>query len=141
MRQRWIRCVFVLMATALFGTASALAANGEAVKQSGDISYVSGGVGDESLERVGALEMGFNVKLVFALQNGEYLSDVKVVIADAVGKPLLEAVAEGPVFLAKLPAGRYELRATVGDVTRMQRLRVGAKEGLKTVQFRWPPAP
>ena len=141
MRQRWIRYVFVLWTVALFGSPSALAANGEAVKQSGDISYVSGGVGDESLERVGALEMGFNVKLVFALQNGEYLSDVKVVIADAVGKPLLEALAEGPVFLAKLPAGRYEVRATVGDVTRMQRLRVGAKEGLKTVQFRWPLAP
>ncbi len=141
MRQRWIRCVFVLWTVALFGSTSALAANGEAVKQSGDITYVSGGVGDESLERVGALEMGFNIKLVFALQNGEYLSDVKVVIADAVGKPLLEAVAEGPVFLAKLPAGRYEVRATVGDVTRMQRLRVGAKEGLKTVQFRWPMAP
>ena len=141
MWQRSIRCVFVLLAAALFTATSALAANGEAVKQSGDISYVSGGVGDESLERVGALEMGFNVKLVFALQNGEYLSVVKVVIADAVGKPLLEPVAEGPVFLAKLPAGRYEVRATVGDVTRMQRLRVGAKEGLKTVQFRWPLAP
>ncbi len=141
MRQRWIRCIFVLLVAALSGGPLVYAANGEAVRQSGDISYVSGGVGDESLERVGALEMGFNVKLVFALQNGEYLSDVKVVIADAVGKPLLEAVAEGPMFLAKLPAGRYELRATYGEVTRMQRVRLGAKDGLKTVQFRWPVTP
>ncbi len=136
-----LRCIAPLLACVLMTGSYALAANGEGVKQSGDISYVSGGVGEGSLERLGALEMDFNVKMVFALQNGEYLSDVKVVIADAVGKTLLEAMSEGPVFLAKVPPGRYELRATYGDLTRMQRVRIGAKDGLRTIQVRWPDAP
>lgn len=137
----WIRYCSTFALAISLGTLPVRAANGEAVRQDGEISYVSGGVGDESLERLGAMEMGFNVKLVFALQNGEYLSDVKVVIVDARGQSVLETVAEGPVLLARLPAGRFEVRATYGELTRLQKLHMATKDGLKTVQFRWPPVP
>jgi hypothetical protein len=48
--------------------------------------------------------------LLFSLEDsGEYLSDIKVRIKDTAGNSLLETVADGPMFFAKLKPGHYDL--------------------------------
>ncbi|HYK13782.1 MAG TPA: carboxypeptidase regulatory-like domain-containing protein [Burkholderiales bacterium] len=114
----------------------AYTADEEAVRSSGGISYVSGGVGAASTDRLSALAKDFNLKLVFALKSGDYVSGVDVTIADAVGKTLLKAKSEGPWFLTRLPAGNFKIAATLDGKTETRTVAVGA-EKLRTVDFRW----
>lgn len=129
-----------VMTAILLGAASlvpaASANSDESVQTAGRVSYVSGGVGTDSLDRLSSLARDFNLKLVFALKSGDYVSDVKVTIADAAGKPLLDTTSEGPWFLAKLPAGNYQVAATFGGKAEKRTIAVDAKR-LKTLDFRW----
>ena len=50
----------------------------EAVQAVEDVSYVSGGAGTDSRDRLNSLAKDFNLKLVFALKSGEYPSEVGI---------------------------------------------------------------
>lgn len=108
----------------------------EVVKTADGISYVSGGVGLVSRERLDALAGEFNLKLVFTLESGAYLSAITVVIADASGKPLIRTVTDGPLLLAKLPAGNYNVSTSLGE-WRLERKIGIAADKRKVEYFRW----
>ncbi|MDQ5941485.1 MAG: hypothetical protein QG572_298 [Pseudomonadota bacterium] len=113
----------------------------EKVVMVGNISYVSGGIGEESRERLKAFSAAFNLKLVLAMKTGEYIGDVQVAIAEKGSKglgdkELVQAVAEGPVFMANLPAGSYVVTATAEGQTQRQVVTV-SKGKLGTMHFRW----
>lgn len=112
------------------------ASNDAVVQTTGNVTYVSGGVGTESIDRLNALAADFNLKLVFARTSGEYVSGVRVVIADAQGKTLLEATSDGPWFLVKLPNGSYRIAATLADTALNHPASVGPGK-TTTVDFRW----
>jgi hypothetical protein len=112
------------------------AAHAQAVRKAGDISYLSGGVGKPEREQFKALEKNFNLKLVFAVADGKFLANVRVVVSDAQGRKLLEHVADGPFFLARLPAGEYSVAATFGGKTQTRRIKVAAGR-LHTEHLRW----
>ena len=112
-------------------------ANSDAIVQTaGGVSYVSGGVGTDSINRLNSLASDFNLKLVFALKSGDYVSGVKVTIADAADKTLLDTTSEGPWFLTKLPVGNYQIVATFAGKADKRTITIGA-EKLKTIDFRW----
>jgi hypothetical protein len=76
----------------------------------GDISFISGGVGGDERDAMQAISKNYNLNLLFSLDgSGEYLSDVQVRIKDTAGNSLLDTVADGPMFFAKLKPGRYDL--------------------------------
>jgi hypothetical protein len=106
------------------------------VQTFGGVTYVSGGVDDASLDALKAEVRNYNLKLVFALKTGEFMSDVKVAISDAKGNPVLNATSDGPWFLAKLPAGSYRVVATSSGKSITQQASVGPAQ-LKTLDFRW----
>lgn len=127
------------LAVALLGMtslASFASANDAVIQTSGGVTHVSGGVGAESIEELNVLSKDFNLKLVFALNSGVYVSNVTVVIADAAGRPMLNATSDGPWFLAKLPAGNYQIAATFAGTAVTRRITVGAAR-LSTVDMRW----
>jgi len=124
------------MLSAAFLAPSANASGDESVQTANGVSYVSGGVGTASIDRLSAMARDFNIKLVFALTSGAYLSSVKVTIADASGKVLVDATSTGPLLLAKLPAGSYKIAANFNGKIEMRSVVVGA-EKLKTIDFRW----
>ncbi len=125
---------FLLVSASLLAVAGT---NGDEVVQSaGGVPYVSGGVGAESIDRLNLLAGDFNLKLVFAMKAGDYLSDVRVAIADAKGRTLLDATSEGPWFLAKLPSGNYRIVATFAGNPVQRQITVGAAK-LQTIDFRW----
>ena len=102
----------------------------------GGVSYVSGGVGTTSIDRLNSLAGDFNLKLVFALKAGDYLSGVKVTISDAAGTALLETTSQGPWLLARLPAGNYQIVASFDGNAERRTVTIGS-EKLRTVDFRW----
>ena len=105
-------------------------------KTAGGVSYVSGGVGTDSIDRLKSLSSDFNLKLVFALTSGSYVSDVKVAIADAKGRTILDTTSDGPWLLTRLPAGNYQVVATLSGNAVRRQVAVGAAK-LRTVDFRW----
>jgi len=107
-------------------------------KTENNISYISGGVGKDEQELANAIgRYGYNVQLVFAeQQTGAYLADVRVRLADAKGSVVLDAVSDGPMFLAKLPPGRYQVTAEVRGQTKTAS--VDATGGAKRVTMLWP---
>lgn len=109
---------------------------GAAIQTSGNLSYVSGGVGTVSLDQLTSISSQFNLKLVFALKSGSYLSDVHVVIADAQGTSVLDTISEGPWFMAKLPKGKYQVIATLADKSEKRQVNVDGTK-LRTIDFRW----
>jgi hypothetical protein len=126
-----------LLAMALVGqtAAPAAAADGAANNASNNAVEVrSGGV---SLEEFAALnrEAGqHTLKLLLASKGrGAYLAGVDVTVRDLqTGRVVLQHRTEGPLLLARLPPGRYEVVADYADVrpgaaTRQQRnITIGA---------------
>ncbi len=125
----------IVLGSALL-VAAASANDATVLRTAGGVSYVSGGVGTDSIERLNALARDFNLKLVFALSSGSYVSDVKVVIADAAGKTVLDTTSEGPWLLTRLPAGNYQIVATLSGNPVKRQVAVGAA-ALSTIDFRW----
>ena len=103
------------------------------------IEYLSGGVGMNAQDAINARARDFNLKLVFTLNEGNYVADVGVALKDARGRTVVEDTAEGPFFLAKLPAGQYTVAATYEGRTVTRKLQVG--KGLRTEYLRWPSNP
>jgi hypothetical protein len=110
------------------------------VRTSGSVSYVTGGVGLDESAAIKAAEKDFSLSLLFAqTKRGEYLSDVKLSIKDKAGKTVLEAVSDGPMLLAKLPAGVYKISAEHEGTVLLKTVRVEAK-GVARAAFVWQAA-
>jgi len=98
------------------------------------IPYMSGGASLDARKQLDAESKNYSLKLVFAGKNGEYLSDIKVVILDRTGKKVLDAVSTGPWFFCKLPPGKYTVSATMG---KEKRSRINIGRGQSTLRFYW----
>ena len=116
----------------------AAAQNDGVTRAPSGVTYVTGGIGTDAVDRLKSMEKDFNLNLVFARTTGEYLSDVKVSIADAAGHAVLDVVSQGPWVMAKLPEGSYRIDATFGSKVQSRTVAVGGSK-LVTVDLRWPP--
>ena len=91
------------------------------------------------MKRLKAREREFNLKLMFTLVEGYYVSDVAVVVKDKAGIPVLVFFAPGPVVLAKLPRGSDVVEATYESNTQTRKFDV--RERMRTEYVRWPSNP
>jgi hypothetical protein len=69
-------------------------------------------VGLEERDALEAMAARFNLKLTFAMQSGDYVSDIGVRIADRAGNTVLETTAEGPLLYARLAPGSYSVQVS-----------------------------
>lgn len=105
------------------------------------ITFVSGGIGAAEQAAIAALSSSYSLQLVFSAPGGAYLSAVDVVLLDGAGKTLLETSTRGPMFLAKLPPGRYQMRAGTSGYTPVDRaIEVPADGSQLKVEVRLEPA-
>lgn len=138
-----MRCYAKLVQVAAIGGILSLgiALTGHAAEVAKDgVNYTSGGIGINSQERLNARASEFNLKLVFTLNEGNYIADVNVMLTDAKGRKVVEHTADGPFFMARLPAGQYNVAATYDGKTVTRKISVG-RSGLRTEYFRWPSNP
>jgi hypothetical protein len=106
------------------------------VKSSGNVPYVSGGVGLDERNSLIALSHDDNLRLSFAMQDGHYLGGADVDVKDTNGEEILDAASDGPLFFAKLPAGHYTVEATSMGQTLTRTVNVPAR-GQTSVYFVW----
>jgi hypothetical protein len=111
-------------------------ANVNVAADAGQVAMVSGGIGVDQREAMAGAVKNANLKLMFALNTGEYVSDVKVDVADASGRKVIEHAAQGPWAYANLPAGTYTVTASFDGSSQSRKVAVG--KGTKVVDFRWP---
>jgi hypothetical protein len=80
--------------------------------------YMSGGIGADERALMGKEAKDYNLKLAFAERSGQYLAEVKLVVAGEDGKEIINTTTNGPWFYIKLPPGTYNVRAAVGNITK-----------------------
>jgi len=114
--------------------------SGPAADARSDVDAIAGGVGINARARLSdEAADDHNVKMVFALDSGNYVADVDVKVMDASGRNVVGGVARGPWLYANLPPGSYTAIATYRGESVSERLMVGRK-GQRTAVFRWPAA-
>jgi hypothetical protein len=107
-------------------------------QQQGNITFVSGGAGDEDRDALKQVESQYNLRLLFAARNGEYLANVAVTLSDARGNAVLDTIAEGPIFYARVPPGRYRLTVTSNGQSQSRNISMG--NGAVRQDFYWASA-
>jgi hypothetical protein len=100
------------VATASLAPAAAGAANAPGV------AVQSGGVSVDEFAELNRRASDYQLKLILAAKHsGAYLADVDIVVRALPARTVvLEHRSQGPLVLAQLPPGRYEVTATYGPV-------------------------
>ncbi len=147
MKEQWLSLALAGALLGALGTASPAAAQGIVRSQTetsinavetqdrlalvgpmtqGGVSYISGGVGSDSVRAMRQVEGAYNLRLLFAVQgSGEYLANVRVKLLDHKGNTVLDAMSDGPYFYAKVPPGHYQVVADNGGTVISRAVDVG----------------
>jgi hypothetical protein len=132
------------MLLSILGLAAAAAASGAlampAPRHSGDVQYMTGGVGEDEARAMQADAQHWPLALEFAVQRGpraEWLADVDVHITDRHGRDVLDTITDGPMLLARLAPGDYTIRADANGRTIERHVHVAPGRTAKSV-FVWP---
>ena len=128
--------LFLLGASPIFANSFTGSDSQPEVQTYNGIPYVSGGFGLEERAELKAIGKTDNLELSLAMQNRDYISGAKVLIEDKNGTEVLEAISDGPLFLAKLPEGVYTIKATAMGKTLEQTVHVPS-QGQARLYFAW----
>ncbi len=104
-------------------TSMAVALGAVQPKQEGNISYITGGVGDEERASLESSKGQYNLWVMSASKSGEFIGETQLNLLDNKGQSLLSVTA-GPLFYAKLPPGRYTIQASAHGLAKTQKIAV-----------------
>lgn len=110
------------------------------VQTSGDITYISGGVGQGEATEMKAMAKDYSLEVVCVEKTnlGEgYIAEVNLKILDKKGNIVLETSTNGPIFLANLPSGSYQVVAEYNHLTKKNWAHVKLGKHRRIV-FLWP---
>ncbi len=124
-RENWRRemaAALAVTAVLMFAAMSAPVAQAQSLPQArtqGSIDYVTGGVGKEEADALKQASSDYSLTLELASSGptpegrtmGAYIANAAVVIRDAQGREVLNTRTDGPLLLARLPAGKYSIGA------------------------------
>lgn len=100
----------------------------------GQISYTSGGVGQDEEQAFKQEAPHWPLALQFSGPGGQFIADVHVSIMKRDGTKVLEAVSQGPYMLVKLPAGAYTLHVEYLHQKQQKNVNIS---GHTAAAFRW----
>lgn len=98
--------------------------------------YMNGGIGEGEQDKIKASAEHYSLHLLFSQGDGEYISDVKLEIADARGAPVFVLPSAGPLTNVQLAPGRYQVNATYKGETKRQQVSVMAGKA-SNLSLRW----
>ena len=108
------------------------------VKTQNGISFLSGGIGLDESEAMKAAAKDYTLMLTCSIQpTGQYLSDVKVIITDKSGSPVLDTVTDGPILLVQLAPGQYRISADRDGNIMNRNVDIGSEHPTR-VDLSWP---
>ena len=131
------RSYIAALAVALALTAGNALAQVPEAHQQGDITYISGGIGSDETDAIEAVRGDYNLNVTSADKTGHFRGDTEIVISDMKHNVLLDVTAQGPLFYAELPKGRYIVEGISEDQSRKQTVRITDKKPVR-VHFSWP---
>jgi hypothetical protein len=102
----------------------------------GDVSFVTGGVGDEQATAFKQAMPGYALAIEILRMSsgrGEYTSGAQVTVTTRSGNPVLSTRAEGPFVLVRVPPGDYQVQATLGGRTQTKDVSVAANGSARAV--------
>lgn len=102
--------------------------------ESPDGDIVSGGIGEDELAHIQSIQKQYDLKLLITEKNGTFISDVAVHIEDLKGNTIVDTTTEGPILLAKLPTGKYKVRAQRNEEVKETKVSV-TKGKLHAIMF------
>ena len=100
----------------------------------GQISYTSGGVGQDEEQAFKREAPNWPLALQFSGAGGEFIADVHIRIMKRDGTKVLEAVSQGPFMLVKLPPGAYTLHVAYKHQPQQKDIKIS---GHVSAAFRW----
>jgi hypothetical protein len=100
----------------------------------GDVTYVTGGIGDEERNAMKESEKDYNLRILSASKTGDFVGDTHIVISRK-GEPVLDAQS-GPMMFVNLPSGNYVVEATSDGQTKKQNVTIG-KSKPSYVRLSW----
>lgn len=130
---RYLSLAAMVLASAI--TASAAHAYSLQPQQTGNVTYLTGGIGDEERDAMKSVKNSYNFSLMSASKAGEFVGDTQVVISDRQGNRLINTQA-GPLFYAQLPPGHYTVEAMSEGQVRKQNITI-AQGRPSNVHFSW----
>lgn len=105
--------------------------------------YRSGGIGESESAAMKAAANRYPLEVLFAQRNESgaavYDAGNRLSIRDDGGEQVLSTVSEGPFLLARLPAGRYTLKASRNGDARTRTVTIGPRH--VRVGFEWGSSP
>ena len=120
-------------------TSSAGNANGGGLPQiqhQGDVSYVSGGVGQDESKALERERSHWPLSMQFTGPGSDFLADVHVRIVDVHNNEVLHADSLGPFMLVKLRPGRYTVHATYKNRDQTKTVNIASKGSMQAA-FYW----
>ena len=106
------------------------------IQHRGDVSFVSGGVGQDESTALRRAQSEWPLSLRFTGPGSDFLADVQVRVVDAHDSNVLTATSRGPYMLVKLRPGRYTVHAQYKDRDQSKSVTVPAK-GTAKADFYW----
>ncbi len=100
-------------------------------------AFMSGGVGIGERNIMQRKAGAYDLDLSFANRQGQYLSDVKVIIDNQQGKQIVDSTTTGPLFYIELPPGKYDVKASFDNKTEeVKNLNISKNHSTKEL-LRW----
>ena len=109
------------------------------VQTQGNITYISGGIGEDEAAAMKAESKSWPLSIEFSehlVSQDLWVAQVYLRILDSKGKTLFDTTVDGPMFLGKLPPGNYELLATYQGVTKRRAIEIKQGQHIKE-SFNW----
>ena len=128
-------CLLLALSASLAGLPALAADGGEATEAASansagmpqpEISWMSGGVGDEALQEMRKAAGTYNVHVLFTNRQGSYLADVPFAVTGRDGRKVHSGVSDGPLLYLRLPAGAYRVSAEIDGVWQHRAVRVAS---------------
>ena len=132
-----MKCRGLVLALTFAVAPAVFAGAGEqAARAAGNVQVLSGGVGEGAREQLAEQARGYNLKLIFTLSTGNFISEVPFKVLSG-GTAIVEDNARGPWAFVRLPPGSYTVQATHEGLTQTRKVSV-PKAGQRSVPFSWP---
>ena len=103
--------------------------------QAGNITYLTGGIGDDERDQLDAMKPSYNLRVLNASTSGEYVVNTHVVLRNQQGSELLDIPA-GPILLVSLPKGTYTLDASHAGAERTEQIKIAGSKAT-SLHFVW----
>lgn len=106
------------------------------IQHQGDLSYLSGGIGQDESKALERERSHWPLSMQFTGPGSDFLADVHVRIVDTHNNEVLNTDSLGPFMLVKLPPGRYTVHATYKNRDQTKTVNVASKSNTQAA-FYW----